>query len=126
MTLLFYPYSILANKCSGSRNRINDPYPNLCVPDVANNINVRVFNLMWRNNEGRYIKWHETCRCKCRLDANVCNKQQRWNEDKCRCQCKELIGKGRCNKRFIWNPSICDCECETIKTVNVEKNSQIS
>ena len=24
-----------------------------------------------------YIEWHETCKCKCRLDANVGNKKQR-------------------------------------------------
>ena len=26
-----------------------------------------------RTNETRHIKWHETCKCKCRLDENVCN-----------------------------------------------------
>ena len=31
---LFYPYSILVNKCSGSCNNINDPFAKLCVPDV--------------------------------------------------------------------------------------------
>ena len=30
---LFYPYSILVNKCSGSSNNVNDPYAKLCVPD---------------------------------------------------------------------------------------------
>ena len=25
-----FPYSIKTNKCSGSRNNINDPYGNLC------------------------------------------------------------------------------------------------
>ena len=45
----------------------------------------------------RHIEWHETCKCKCRLEANVCNKQ-RWNEDKCRCECKELIVRGLCDK----------------------------
>ena len=29
--LLFYPYSIKVNKCSGSCNKINDPYAKLCV-----------------------------------------------------------------------------------------------
>ena len=24
-------------------------------------------------NETRHNKWHETCKCKCRLDACVCN-----------------------------------------------------
>ena len=29
---------------------------------------------MSRTNETRHIEWHKTCKCKCRLDANVCNK----------------------------------------------------
>ena len=88
---LYYPYSILVNKCSGTCNNINYPYAKLCVPDVVKDINVKVFNLMSRTNETRYIGWHKTWRCKCRLDASVCNNKQRWNKDKCRCDCKELI-----------------------------------
>ena len=108
---LFYPFSISVNKCTGSCNNINNPYAKLCVPDVVKNINVKVFNLMPRNNETRHIKWHEICKSKCRLDASVCNNKQRWNKDKCRCECEELIDKGSCDKGFIWNPSNCDCEC---------------
>ena len=36
--LLFYPYSVKINKCSGSYNNINDPFAKLCAPDVAKNI----------------------------------------------------------------------------------------
>ena len=32
---LFYPYSVKISKCSGSCNKINDPYAKLCIPDVA-------------------------------------------------------------------------------------------
>ena len=67
---------------------------------------------MSRTNETRFIKWHEKCKCKCRLDATVCNNKQRWNKNKCRCECKELIDKGICDKRFIWNPSNFECECD--------------
>ena len=88
---VFYPFSIKTSKCSGSCNNINDPYAKICVPDVIKDLNVKVFNLMSRTNETRHIKWHETCKCKCRLDASVCNNKQRWNNDKCRCECKELI-----------------------------------
>ena len=35
---------------------------------LEQNINVEVFNLMSRTNETKYIEWHETCKCKCRLD----------------------------------------------------------
>ena len=107
---IFYPFSIKTSKCSGSCNNINDPYAKICVPDVVKDLNVKVFNLMSRTNETRHIKWHETCKCKCRLDASVCNNKQRWNDDKCRCECKELIDKGVCNKGYIWNPSNCKCE----------------
>ena len=65
------------NKCSGSCSNINDPYSKFCVPNVAKNINVNVFNLVSRTNETRHIEWLETCKCKCRLDASVCNNKQR-------------------------------------------------
>ena len=87
---MFYLFSIKVNKC----NNINDPYAKICVPDIVKNLNVKVFNLMSRTNETRFIKWHETCKCVCRLDAIVCNHKQRWNKNKCRCECKELINKG--------------------------------
>ena len=75
----FYPYSIKVNKCSGSCNNINDPYAKLFVPDVVRYVNVKVFNLMSRNNEIRHIKWHEICKYKFRLDTSVCSNKQRWN-----------------------------------------------
>ena len=91
---LFYPFSIKTSKCSGSCNNINDPYAKLSVPGVIRNLNIKVFNLISRTNETKHIEWHETCKCKCRLNASVCNNKQRWNEDKCLCECKELIDKG--------------------------------
>ena len=68
--------------------------------------------IMSRANETRHIKWHETCKCICRLDAIVCNNKQRWNNDKCRCESKGLIDKGVCDKGYAWNPSSCECECD--------------
>ena len=97
---VFYPFNIKTSKCSGSRNNINDPYAKICVPGVVKDLNIKVFNLMSRTNETRHIKWHETCKCKCRLDASVCNNKQCWNNDKCRCECKELIDKVVCNKGY--------------------------
>ena len=60
--LVFFPFSIETSKCSGSCNNINYPYVNICVPDVVKNLNVKVFNLMSRTNETRFIEWHETCK----------------------------------------------------------------
>ena len=97
---VFCPFSIKTSKCSGSCNNINYPYAKICVPDAVKDLNVKVSNLMSRANETRHIRWHETCKCKCRLDANVCNNKQRWNDDRCRCKCKELIGKGVCDRGY--------------------------
>ena len=74
---VFHPFSIKTSKCSGSCNNTNDPHGKTCVPDVIKYLNVKVFNLTSRTNETRHIKWHETCKCKCRLDASVCNNKQR-------------------------------------------------
>ena len=111
-------FFLKTSKCSGICNNINDPYVKMCVPDVIKNLNVKVFNLMSKTNETRHIEWHETCKCKCRLDDSVCNNKQRWNDDKYRCECKELIDKGVCDKGFIWNPSNCECECDKVCDVS--------
>ena len=76
---IFDPFSIKTSKCSGNCNSNNDSYAKISVPDTVKDLNVKVFNLMSRTNETRHIKWHETCRCKFRLDAIVCNNKQRWN-----------------------------------------------
>ena len=40
---IFYPFSIKINKCSGNCNNINNPYANICVPNVIKDSNVKVF-----------------------------------------------------------------------------------
>ena len=32
---------------------------------------------MLRTNETRFIKWHEKCKCECRLDAIICNNKHK-------------------------------------------------
>ena len=56
---------------------------------------------MSKTNETRHTKWHETCKCICRLNAVVCNNKQRWNKDKCCCERKELIDKDVCDKDML-------------------------
>ena len=85
---VFYPFSSKTSTYSGNCNNINDPYAKVCVPDVVKDLNIKVFNLMSRTNETKNIKWHERCKCECRLDAIVCNNKQHWNNDKCLCECK--------------------------------------
>ena len=58
----FFPFSIKTSKCSDICNNMNNPHTQLCVPDVAKNLNVRAFNRMSRTNVTRHIEWHETCK----------------------------------------------------------------
>ena len=109
---VFFPFSIETSKCSGSCNNINYPHANICVPEVVKKLNIKLFNLMSRTNETRYIEWHETCKCECKFGENICNNKQRWDKNKCSCECKELIDKGVCDKGFIWNPCNCECGCD--------------
>ena len=53
---VFFPFSIETSKCSGSCNNINYPYAKICIPDIKKKLNVKVFNLMSRTNETRFIK----------------------------------------------------------------------
>ena len=56
---------------------------------------------MSKASETRHIKQNETCKCKCRLDAGVCDIKQRWNDDKCLCECKEMVDKGVSDERLF-------------------------
>ena len=72
---VFFPFSIKTSKCSGSCNNINHPYAKICIPNVVKNVNVKVFNLMLRTNETRYIEWRETCKCECKFGVNICSEK---------------------------------------------------
>ena len=114
---VFYSFSIKAGKCSGNCKNVNDLYAKICVPEAAKDFNGKVFNLMSRTNETRLIKWHETCKSRCRLDAIAFNNKQRWNNDKILCECKELIDKDEYHEGYARNPSNSESECD--KTCDV-------
>ena len=96
---LFYPYKVLANKCSGSCNTLDNPMSKICVPKIIKNVNMQVYNFLMRLNETRNVLWHESCKCVCKLSSSVCNNKQIWNDDTCRCDCNEdFAGKISCAK----------------------------
>ena len=68
---LFFPFSIETSKFSGSCNNMNYLHAKICVPVIVKNLNVKVFNLMSRPNETRFIEWHETCECECKFGENI-------------------------------------------------------
>ena len=115
---LFFPFSIKTSKCSGICNNINYPYAKVCVPDVVKSLNVKVFNLMSRANEMRYINWHETCKCEYKFGANVSNNKQRWNKNKCRCEYLDYEDC-KCRKKIV-DKLVHECT-ETVEDVKLAK-----
>ena len=96
---MLYPFSIKVNRCNGNCNNISNPYSRVCVPNAIKNITAKVFDLMSWKNKTKQTKWHESCRCVCRLDPIICNNKRKWNKDKCRCEC--LVDK-KCVNKFIF------------------------
>ena len=73
---LFYLYNVLANKCSGSCNTLDNPMTKLCVPNVIKRVNMQVYNFLMMLNETRNVLWHESCKCIWKLNSSVCNNKQ--------------------------------------------------
>ena len=57
--VLFYPYSVLVNKCRGSCDTLDNPMTKLCVPNVIKRVNMQVYNFLMMLNEIRNVLWHE-------------------------------------------------------------------
>ena len=68
------------NMCGQSCNTTDDSYVRVCVPNKGENINVKVFDLIFGVNETKLLVQQE----------NTCNSKQKWNYDKYWCKCKEL------------------------------------
>ena len=106
---MLYPFSMKLNKCNGNCNNINNPYSRVSVPNVIKNFTSKLFDLMSWKNKTKQIKWHDSCKCECRLNPIICSNKQKWNKDRYRCECKKLVHK-KYDHDFVWNPSSCKCE----------------
>ena len=110
-----FPYNIEANRCNGNCNNIRDPYSKVCIPNIIKNVTVNIFDLMTLTNTAKQEKFHESCKCVCRLDPIVCNQKQKWDKSNRRCEC--LVNK-KCDNDFVWNVSNCDCEYKKSSKIN--------
>ena len=73
---MLYPFSIKVNRCNGNCNNISNPHSRVCVPKVVKNMTAIVFDLISWKNKAKQIKWHESCKCVCRLGPIICNNKQ--------------------------------------------------
>ena len=112
--VLFYPYNVLVNQCSGSCDTLDNSMSKICVPKIIKNVNMKVYNFLMMLNETRNVLWYESCKCVCKLNSSVCNSKQISNNYTCRCDCNEdFAGVMNCDKGYMWNPSSCESQCDT-------------
>ena len=74
---LFCSHNVTVYKCINNCNTINDQYAQVCVSNVVKDMNIKVFNWMSITNKTRYMSWHKTSTCKCRLNSSAFNDKQR-------------------------------------------------
>ena len=53
-------------------------------------MNLKLFDLMPRVSETRFLVQHESCKCKCVLNKSVSKPKQRRNHEEFWCECKDL------------------------------------
>ena len=56
-----FPYDIKVNRCSGNCNNITNPYAKVCVPDIIENVTVKLFDLMTLTNKTKQVIFHISC-----------------------------------------------------------------
>ena len=83
--LKYYPFMISLDERNGSCNVLS---PKICVPKKANDINVKVFNMITNKNEAKTIIKHISFDCKYKFNSATCNSNKKWNNETCQCECK--------------------------------------
>ena len=116
-----YPYKIKVNKCVGSCNDINNQHSKVCIPDITKNVTIKMFDLMILTNTTKQVRFHESCKCVCKINSSVYSKKQKFNKLKCSCEC--LINK-KCQNEFVWNYSNCEFEYKKASKLIVEKECE--
>ena len=109
MKFFFYLFNVSVNNCGERCNTIDNSYARFCVPNKVKYINVKIFNLMYKVHETRFLVQHKLCECQCGLKESVYNSKQKENYAEFRCECKELDHWDSCECK-MWNPSTCNCE----------------
>ena len=87
------------------------PFGRICVPNKAEDANLKTFNMVKGINESKTLK--------CKLDGKKSNSRQKWENVKCQCKCKKPIRHRTCEEYYAWNPSKraydCNKDCDMDK-----------
>ena len=61
-----FPYKVKVDRYVGSCNDINNSHSKVCIPNIAKNVTVKIFDLMNLENTTKQVEFHESCKCVCK------------------------------------------------------------
>ena len=64
----FYPFLVKLDRCVGSCGTLNDLSNKVFVPNLIEDLNLSVFNMITGINESKILTKHISCTCKCRFN----------------------------------------------------------
>ena len=65
------------DKCNEIYNTFDDLSSRICVPNITENVNINVFDMITRINESSALTKHISCKFKCQFDGRKCNSKQK-------------------------------------------------
>ena len=79
----YYPFAIKLDRCVGSCNTLIDLSDKVCVPNITEDLNLNVFDMITGISESKTLTKHISSKCQWKFDGRKCNSDQWWNNNKC-------------------------------------------
>ena len=95
-------FNVNLDRCNGSCNTPNDPSIRICTSSKTKDVNLNIFSVVTRMNEGKTLTKHISCDCKCVFDGKKCGLNQKWNNDKHRSECRNPVKYHVCKEDYVW------------------------
>ena len=70
-------FNVNLDRCNGSCNTLNDPSIRICTSSKTKDVNLNIFSVVTRMNEGKTLTNHIWCDCKCVFDGKKCGLSQK-------------------------------------------------
>ena len=101
--LYYYLFIITLDRWDGSFNILGDPFGRICVLKKAEDVSLKVFNMIKGINASKTIVKNISCKCRCEFDGRKCISKQTWNNDNCWWKSK----KNNNNKTLCMQRTLC-------------------
>ena len=71
-----YLFAVKLDRCVGRCNTLNDLSNKACIPNITEDLNLSMFNIITEIYESKALAKHTSSKSKCKLDQTNCNSNQ--------------------------------------------------